>query len=167
MIYIVNNFLDEKDFNDLKAFSKSKNVIYSPKYFEDTTKKADENTYGFRYEFSIESELGQCLKKQCLKKIKYKIEKTNECGIDKRKLTMFKPHTDEKYGIMNLYLQIEGQTNLNHGIGFYNDNNLDIHVGFKENRAILFDSNISHTPLVDKEIWRTTLTIFIKEGFFI
>ena len=168
MIYIIDNFLDKKNFNDLKAFSKSKNVMYSPKYFPNTTEKTDKNTYGFRYEFSFESELGQCLKKQCLKKFKYKIEKTDVCGIDKRKLTMFKPHTDDKNGnIMNLYLQIEGQTKLNHGIGFYTDNNLDIHIGFKENRAVLFKTGILHTPLVDEDTWRTTLTCFIKEGYFV
>lgn len=167
MIYIIDNFLDEKDFNDLKAFSKSKNVTYSPKYFENTTDKTDKNTYGFRYQFLIESELGQCLTKQCLKKFKYKIEKANLCGIDKRKLTMFKPHTDDKLGKKNLYIQIEGDTELNHGIGFYTNNILDILIGFKENRAVLFDSNILHSPLVDKEIWRTTLTCFIKEGYFI
>jgi hypothetical protein len=142
MIYVIDNFLNKKDFNDLKAFSKSKNVNYSPRYFDGSEEKIDANTYGFRYLFLIDSELGQCLKKQCLKKFKYKIVKTKDCGIDKRKLTMYKPHTDS--GKANLYLQIEGGTKLNHGLGFYTQNNLDIHIGFKENRAVLFDSNILH-----------------------
>jgi hypothetical protein len=167
MISIIDNFLDEKDFNDIKAFSKSKNVMYSPKYFENTTNKTDKNTYGFRYEFLINSELGQCLSKQCLKKFKYKIEETSICGIDKRKLTMFKPHTDDAIAKINLYLQIEGVTELNHGLGMYTDNKLDIHIGFKENRAVLFNSDIFHSPLVDKDVWRTTATIFIKKGYFI
>jgi hypothetical protein len=126
----------------------------------------DANTYGFRYIFSIDSELGKCLSKQCKKKFKYNIVKVIECGIDKRKLTLYKPHKDNP-SIFNLYLQIEGGTKLNHGLGFYTENNLDIHVGFKENRAVLFDSNLLHSPLVDEEIWRTTLTCFIKEGYFI
>ena len=49
----------------------------------------------------------------------------------------------------------------------YTNNKLDVHIGFNENRAVLFDSNILHSPLVDKDIWRTTATIFIKEGSFI
>jgi len=167
MITIIDNFLDEKDFNDLKAFSKSKNLRYSPKYFDGTEEKTDANTYGFRYSFLIDSELGRCLKKQCLKKFKYKIIKAKQCGIDKRKLTMYKPHTDDKNCKINLYLQIEGGTKLNHGLGFYTDNNLDTHIGFKENRAVLFDSNLLHSPLVDEEIWRTTLTLFIVKGCFI
>jgi hypothetical protein len=166
MITIIDNFLDEKDFNDLKAFSKSKNVNYSPRYFDGSEEKIDANTYGFRYNFSIDSELGKCLSKQCLKKFKYKIVKTHERGIDKRKLTMYKPHRDYN-SVFNLYLQIEGGTKLNHGLGFYTDNNLDTHIGFKENRAVLFDSNLLHSPLVDEEVWRTTLTVFIVEGCFI
>ena len=165
MITIIDNFLDEKNFNDLKAFSKSKNVNYSPKYFDGSEEKTDATTYGFRYSFLIDSELGQCLKKQCLKKFKYNIVKVDGCGLDKRKLTMYKPHRD--HSVFNLYLQIEGGTKLNHGLGFYTDNNLDMHIGFKENRAVLFNSNLLHSPLVDEEVWRTTLTVFIIEGYFI
>lgn len=167
MIFILDNFLNEKDFNALKEFSKSKNIHYLPKYIKESGEKTDSNTYGFRYEFSIDSDLGICLSKQCLDKFKYKIIKVNGCGLDKRKLTMYKPHVDTDFAKMNLYLQIDGGTKLNHGIGFYTNNNLDIHIGFKENRAVLFDSTILHSPLVDEEIWRTTLTIFIKEGYFI
>ena len=55
---------------------------------------------------------------------------------------MYQPHTDTCVSKMNLYLQIEGGTKLNHGLGFYTDNNLNIHIGFKENRAVLFDSSL-------------------------
>lgn len=167
MIFIIDNFLDKKDFNDLKAFSKSEKVKYTPKFFNGTTEKKKETTYGLRYNFLIDSELGECLSKKCSEKFKYKIVSAFECGLDKRKLTMYQPHTDSLTSKMNLYLQIEGGTKLNHGLGFYTDNNLDMHIGFKENRAVLFDSNLLHSPLVDEEIWRTTLTIFIKEGCFI
>jgi hypothetical protein len=167
VIYIIDNFLDEKDFNNLKEFSK--HVNYSPKYFPESKEKkekTDVDTYGLRYTFSINSELGRCISKQCIKKFKYNIIKVGGCGLDKRKLTMYKPHRDNPH-VFNLYLQIEGGTKLNHGLGFYTDNNLDMHIGFKENRAVLFDSNLLHSPLVDEEIWRTTLTIFIEEGCFI
>jgi hypothetical protein len=166
MIYIIDNFLEKSLFKDLKAFSSSDKIRYTPQYFDNTTEKSDKNTYGFRQKINIKSELVNVLKKTCLEKFKYKINKMHSCGLDKRKLTLFKPHIDD-LATVNFYLQIEGQTKLNHGIGFYTDNNLDIHVGFKENRAILFNSTILHTPLVDEEAWRTTLTIFIKEGNFI
>jgi hypothetical protein len=167
MIYIIDNFLDKKDFNGLKAFSKSSEVRYSPRYFFKTSKKTDENTYGFRQNIYFDDKICINIKEKCLEKFKYKIVELSECGLDKRKLTQFKPHTDVEMGIMNFYLQIEGQTKLNHGIGFYTDDNLDIHVGFKENRAVLFNSDIYHSPLVDENTWRTTLTCFIKNGYFI
>jgi hypothetical protein len=168
MIYILDNFLEESFFNYLKNFSKSNYVRYSPRYFDNTTEKTIQNTYGIRHNLSEDDEIIINIKNKCLEKFKYNIIKISECGLDKRNLILFKPHTDEKLGIMNFYLQVEGETNLNRGIGFYtNDNNLDIHVGFKENRAVLFKSNIVHTPLVDEKVWRTTLTCFIKDGYFV
>ena len=167
MIYIIDNFLDQDFFNFVKNFSKSIHVKYIPMYIEGTTEKNEKNTYGFRQIINANDEIFINIKNKCLEKFKYKIEEISECGLDKRQLTQFKPHIDTKYGTVNLYLQIEGQTKLNHGIGFYTDNNLDIHVGFKENRAILFNSDIWHTSLVDEKTWRTTLTCFISKGFFI
>ena len=72
----------------------------------------------------------------------------------------------DKTALYNLYLMIEGGSQLNHGIGFYDNNQLNIHIGFQENRAVFFNSNILHSPLVDSKIWRTTLTYFIHQGFF-
>lgn len=167
MIFIIDDFLEKDFFEFLKSFSKSIHVKYAPMYFDGTFEKTDENTYGFRQSINLNDKICNILKNECLKKFKYKILELSSCGLDKRRLTKFKPHTDEKTGVMNLYLQIEGQTKLNHGIGFYTSNNLDIHVGFKENRAVLFSTNILHTPLVDENIWRTTLTCFIKQGYFI
>lgn len=167
MIFIIDDFLDEKNFKDLKAFSKSKNVNYSTKFFDKAKEKTEATTYGLRFTFLLESELGKCLVNQCLKKFRYNIVETAECGIDKRQLTMYKPHRDHCTSKINLYLQIEGGTKLNHGLGFYSGNDLNIHVGFKENRAVLFDSMLLHTPLVDENVWRTTLTCFVKQGYFI
>jgi hypothetical protein len=163
MIYIENNFLDLDYFENLKNFSKSNNIKYSPRYMDPLREKNDENTYGFRQDLNEKNELCVILRNTCLKKFKFKIEK-GYCGLDKRQLTMYKPHTD--IAMYNLYLMIEGGSELNHGIGFYDNNQLNIHIGFQENRAVFFNSNILHSPLVDSKIWRTTLTYFIHEGFF-
>jgi hypothetical protein len=167
MITIIDNFLEEEQFKNLKLFSKT--VVYKPMYFDKTKEKTDSNTYGFRYYFDNDKNLTTLLTEECLKKFKYKILKLGNCGLDKRKLTMYKPHTDlgEYGGIKNFYLMIEGITKLNHGIGFYDNNELNTHIGFKENRAVLFDSDIVHSPLIDENTWRTTITIFIKDGNFI
>jgi hypothetical protein len=166
MINIIDNFLEEEQFKNLKLFSKT--VHYKPVYFDKTTEKTDANTYGFRYPIEKNNELITIFKKKCLEKFKYKIIDFIVCGLDKRRLTMYKPHIDTELGVIkNLYLMVEGVTKLNHGIGFYDDKELTTHIGFKENRAVLFNSDLMHSPLVDQNTWRTTLTIFIKEGNFI
>jgi len=167
MIYILDDFLDKNFFEFLKNFSKSNQVKYKPQYFEGTLIKNEQNTYGLRHEINLNDKIIFNLKNKCLEKFKYKIVEITECGLDRRKLTNFKPHVDDKVALVNFYLQIEGQTKLNHGIGFYTNENLDIHIGFKENRAVLFNSNICHTPLKEENIWRTTLTCFIKQGYFV
>ena len=60
---------------------------------------------------------------------------------------------------------ISGPTALTNGIVFYTDNTLDMHIGFKENRAVLFPSNKLHSPHANKEsnITRYSATLFIKD----
>jgi len=59
------------------------------------------------------------------------------------------PHNDlSKY---NCLIYLKGNHLVNNGTGFYDKVNnkflLNTHVGFKENRAIIFDSKIYHTSL--------------------
>jgi hypothetical protein len=44
-------------------------------------------------------------------------------------------------------IYMHGPESVNNGTGFYKDGELDIHVGFKSNRAIFFSSDVFHTPL--------------------
>ena len=60
------------------------------------------------------------------------------------------PHCDYPMHV-NCIIYLKGETILNSGTGFYdvkdNNYNLNRHIGFKENRAIIFDSNIFHASL--------------------
>jgi type I site-specific restriction endonuclease len=60
------------------------------------------------------------------------------------------PHSDD-FSTFNCLIYILGDKLMNNGTGFYEkaeDNfQLHSHVGFKENRAIFFDSRIMHSPL--------------------
>ena len=60
------------------------------------------------------------------------------------------PHCDDSYKL-NCLVYLKGQPLLNSGTGFYDkigDNyELNSHIGFRENRAIIFDSTIYHTSL--------------------
>ena len=61
------------------------------------------------------------------------------------------PHNDE-YFEYNCLIYLKGNSLVNNGTGFYDKISkdkyeLNTHVGFKENRAIVFDSKIYHTSL--------------------
>ena len=60
------------------------------------------------------------------------------------------PHNDS-LNEYNCLIYLKGNNLINSGTGFYdiinNKYQLNTHVGFKENRAIIFDSNIYHTSL--------------------
>ena len=61
------------------------------------------------------------------------------------------PHADE--GDLNCLIYLKGEKILNSGTAFYDydkENNqytINRHIGFKENRAIIFDSSIFHSSL--------------------
>ena len=46
-----------------------------------------------------------------------------------------------------IIIYIKGNTNLHKGTGFYLNNELNTHIGFNENRAVLWHSNTKHSPL--------------------
>ena len=95
-----------------------------------------------------------------------------------RQLNMFKPHKDNAK--MNMLFMIDGPVAINNGTVFYTPSNgpdddapdrnyeIDMHVGFKPNRAILFPSNKMHSASVSeiKNIKRYTATLFIAEYSF-
>jgi hypothetical protein len=81
--------------------------------------------------------------------IKYDIKKTNSEYWLSTKHKNPTPHTDINY--INCLIYLKGDHLINSGTGFYDKigNNivLNTHVGFKENRAIIFDSKIRHSSL--------------------
>jgi hypothetical protein len=86
--------------------------------------------------------------------------------VDIRNLDSFKPHVDSINGnILNLLIMINGPTAVTNGTVFYTDNELDIHVGFRENRAVLFPSDKVHSPHASNvaNLVRHTATLFIRE----
>jgi hypothetical protein len=60
---------------------------------------------------------------------------------------------------------INGPTAVTNGIVFYTNGSLDIHVGFKENRAVLFPSDKVHSPHASNtpNLIRHTVSLFIKD----
>ena len=178
MIRIVDDFFDEKSLKEFQSFCAGR-LKFEPKYFEGTTEKTEKNYYGMRYELRNNQKLLKLLCHQTEFIFKIKIKKVFEdSGIDMRQLNMFKPHKDAAK--MNMFFMIDGHVAVNNGIVFYTTSNgpdddapdrdykIDMHVGFKPNRAILFPSKKMHSPSVSdiKNIRRYTATLFIDDYSF-
>jgi len=167
MIKILNNFFDdEKKFNQIIHHIKS-NIYYTPRYFKKNLEKNKENFYGERFVLNSDKNLLNTFIAQSEKKFNFKIKKvTEECGIDLRNLDEFKPHIDIDSGAkLNILIMLDGPIGVTTGTVFYTNDELDIHVGFRPNRAILFPSNYHHSPhkCELKGIRRYTSTLFIND----
>tara|TARA_Y100000004_G_scaffold107827_1_gene120937 strand:- start:832 stop:1338 length:507 start_codon:yes stop_codon:yes gene_type:complete len=165
MIKIIDNFFNEKDLKFIQDFALNK-AFYTPQYFEHAKERNKESHYGNRYQLSNNPELFELFKKQSELKFKIKLKKVNEySGIDLRNLDHFKPHTDEMTGIANILIMILGPAAVSNGTVFYTKGDLDIHVGFKENRAILFPSDKVHSQHASNvpNLKRYTATLFVQD----
>ena len=165
MIKIIDNFFSENDLKFIQDFALTK-AFYTPRYFDNAIEKNKKNYYGNRWVLENKPELLELFKKQSELKFKIKINTINiNSGIDQRNLDHFKPHVDINSGILNILVMISGPTAVTNGTVFYTDNELDIHVGFRENRAILFPSNWLHSQHASNilNLKRYTATLFIQD----
>ena len=170
MIKIIDNFFSENDLKSVQNFALTK-AFYTPRYFDYTTEKSEKNYYGARWEFQHDKKLQDLFIKQAESKFKIKIKKLNiSSGIDQRNLNHFKPHTDHRMPTkINILIMISGPTAVTNGTVFYvgeeNNCSLDMHVGFRENRAILFPSDKIHSPHASKvpNLKRYTATLFVTD----
>ncbi len=103
-------------------------------------------------------------------KFKIKIKELGfDSGIDQRNLDHFKPHQDIPDGKINIMIMLKGITSLTNGTVFYNKIDkhleLDTHVGFRENRAILFPSDHWHSQHASNipNMIRYSATLFVKD----
>ena len=167
MIKIVDNFFDdEKKFSEIIHHIKN-NIYFKPRYYNYTTEKTKENYYGERFILNSDKFLLNTFIFQSEKKFNFKIKKIyHDCGIDLKNLDNFHPHIDNKNGVkLNILIMLDGPIGGSTGTVFYTDGELDIHIGFRPNRAILFPSNYYHSPhkCELKGIRRYTSTLFIEE----
>tara|TARA_R100001594_G_scaffold150283_1_gene210851 strand:+ start:5188 stop:5691 length:504 start_codon:yes stop_codon:yes gene_type:complete len=163
MIKIINNFFDDKLFVNIKNHVMTK-LYFTPQYFKNTKEKNEENYYGSRFLLKEDPNLLDIFKTTAEKKFNIKIKKLHyDTGIDIRNLNKFKPHIDD--GMINIMTMLSGPTAVTNGTVFYTDGELDIHVGFKENRSILFPSNWYHSNHASNisNLKRYTSTLFVTD----
>jgi hypothetical protein len=164
MIKIIDNFFDDKTLIDVQN-KVVNNLVYKPVYFDDNAEKNKYNYYGSRCYLTYEKELLDLFCKTSENKFKIKIKEIHSTsGIDIRNIDHFKPHDDTKAGVANILIMIKGLKAINNGVVFYTDDQLDMHVGFRENRAVMFPSDIIHSPhLTVNPNMRYTSTLFIMD----
>jgi hypothetical protein len=168
MIKIVNNFFDNEKYEQVMYHVKN-NIYFTPRHFHETTEKIKENYYGERFVLNSDNDLLNTFISQSEKIFKFKIKKvTNDCGIDLRNLDHFVPHIDFPKGSgneLNILIMLDGPIGVTTGTVFFTDGELDIHVGFRPNRAILFPSHYFHSPHKSelKGIKRYTSSLFIED----
>ncbi len=163
MIKIINNFFDKDVLDEVQKHVTTK-LCYTPSWFKGQ-EKTKENYYGDRFFLNDDPELKKMFIKQAENKFKIKIIDINSAsGIDLRNLDHFKPHTDARLAKINILIMLYGPIAVTNGTVFYSDE-LDIHVGFRPNRAVLFPSNWMHSQHASKEkgIRRYTSTLFVKD----
>ena len=169
MIKIIDNFFEEKKLNKIVNHIK-KNLVFTPQYFKGTTEKTKETFYGNRFILNEDKKLLNIFIKQAEKKFSFKIKKIYPfCGIDLRNMEIFQPHVDNIEGIkFNVLVMLDGPIGVTTGTCFFTENELDIHVGFRPNRAVLFPSDRMHCAhKSDLQILkRYTATLFIQEYEF-
>ncbi len=168
MIKIVDNFFDDEKYKQVMYHIKNK-IYFSPRYLEKTKERKEKLYYGERFTLNLDNNLLNTFISQSEKKFNFKIKKVaDDCGIDLRNLDKFVPHVDFPFSKLNILVMLEGPVGVTTGTVFYNESEsleLDIHVGFRPNRAVLFPSDHYHSPhkCELKGIRRYTSTLFITE----
>ncbi len=161
MIKILDNFFDKDEYDKIIYHIKSK-IYFTPRFFNGTTEKTKDNYYGDRFVLKNDQNLYNVFIKQAEKKFKIKIYETFDDGIDLRNLSKFNPHIDDAK--MNILIMLDGPIGVTTGTVFYTDGELDMHVGFRPNRAVMFPSDLYHSPhKSDVAIKRYTATLFVTE----
>jgi len=163
VIRVEDNFFDEKMFTNIKQHVTTK-LIFEPRYF-DNEERTKENFYGSRFDWSKDKNLLDIFVKQAEKIFNLNIKKlvTPAGGIDIRNLDHFKPHIDA--GKLNILVMLAGPAAVTNGTVFYTDTQLDIHVGFRENRAVMFPSNKLHSQHASTapNLRRYTASVFVED----
>jgi len=162
-ILVIDNFFDSNFLNQIK-YDLSK-CVFTNRYTEQ-----DNSVYQkiyFNVNLSTEHFAVQEVCKK-LEKINFKIKNINSNYFLSTKHKEATPHKDESTSY-NCLIYLQGEHLLNSGTGFYdlvnNEYVLNCHIGFKENRAIIFDSKIYHTSLQfdDRSGKRYVMANFIYE----
>ena len=138
-IIIKDNFLDKE------LFKKIHNQISTFTYLAEDNMIYNVNHIWFSC--PADEEIQEIIKNKC-EEIWNKKFKINFCSYTMLATVEPVVHSDlNKNCDHQIIVYIKGNTNLHKGTGFYMNDELNTHVGFNENRAVMWHSNTSHSPL--------------------
>jgi len=149
-IYVQDNFFNEEIFKTMQKEIISLEFISR---YNDISK--GENNYGdhqrtyHHVELHSDAKIVLEVKKNIKKYFNYTVKKIKSNYFLSFPNTPAIPHEDDSE--YNCLIYILGDKLINNGTGFYeklnNKYHLNTHIGFKENRAIFFNSKIGHSSL--------------------
>ena len=173
MIRVKDDFFEEKMFAHIKKHATTK-LMFEPRYFDNPAvnpedKRGKKQYYGSRFDWNKDKNLLDIFVKQAENAFRLKVKKLHSPpgGIDMRNLDHFKPHVD--LGKLNILIMLAGPTAVTNGTVFYygpeSNCELDIHVGFRENRAVVFPADLVHSQHAIKvpNLRRYTASIFVED----
>jgi hypothetical protein len=145
-ITIKDNFIEQKLYKSI--YDKIPFYIYNEDYFSKLENKSD---YLFRGK-KTEKNIADYLRKKCEKLYNKKFKEYYTGYTMVARNTQF-VHTDKSEDCTHqLLVYIRGDESLHRGTGFYVEKNgnheLNTHIGFKQNRAIFWESSTHHSPLI-------------------
>ena len=156
-ITILDNFLNKEEFKILKDNLDTINFV--------PVDGGVDNRYGFGHQFVPDKTNEWLFNKIKDKFFPNKNLKATDCSFRLRhNANKVLPHQDNQVNYLFLYY-LKGKETTYNGTGFYNDDKtLDRYIGFKENRALFFDSHIYHTDLqaLGESSPRYSLNIFYE-----
>lgn len=150
-ITIKDNFFDENIFKELH--NTLPNLNYFCRHNAIVTDDATQHINHIWFSTDSEEHIQNIVKENC-EKILNKKFKINFCSYTLLSTVEPLPHCDlDDKCDYQVIIYIKGNENLHKGTGFYvynkdkDENQLNTHVGFKQNRAVLWHSNTTHTPM--------------------
>ena len=170
-INIIDNFLEENTFRELYNKIPHKTYKASKNYLKDTVNPQHSSLIPFWYAADLEPPVAAYVKERCEKAFNKKLDLT-DCSYTMLATVTPVMHCDydEEWNTHQVIVYIRGDTDLHKGTGFYvkhgDKHELNTHIGFKENRAIFWDSCTYHSPLnfaADDKSKRFSITAKYKE----
>jgi len=152
-LHVIDDFLSHDVF--LKIINEIPNITWDGLSHNYVSEDLKGKHVWYSRNIELEGFIAQNIKENIKNKTVFPINKFNLLSFTMATKVDPFPHVDEalegEYE-NQLILYIDGHTDINKGTGFYvkngNNRELNTHIGFQKNRAVLFRSGMWHSPLL-------------------